>query len=162
MRSLSTRPLTCVLERRCVAGLPAPDLDLRAATALRVLVLEIDRLDHPLVAREIDHARARTFLEEVLHLRIELLVVRERDLEVEELEIRVFDVERQLRELALVAPDLDAITIDVAIDLPLAELFPAFVVPAVRVRGCCEDECEEHDQDRCELHGSEARTQVDR
>src|SRR5262249_11834030 len=130
-----------------VTGLPAPHLDGRAASTGQVLVLEVDRLDDPLVAGQVDDARPRVLLEVVLHRRVELLAVREHDLEVEELDLALLHDERQLRELALGAADGDGVAIDTSVDGALAQLDPALVVPAVRLRGAAGD----HDREQeCE------------
>src|SRR5689334_11941183 len=111
-----------------------PDLDLRPSATRQVSVLEVDELDRALVAGEVDHARALAFLEEVLDLGMPRRTLAELDLEVEQLEIAVEHHERELRELALVPADLDAIVIDLAVDLALAEHRPALRVPRERRR----------------------------
>src|SRR5262249_54589968 len=80
-------------ERRRPGGLdlPPPHLDAGASAARQVLVPEVDRLDHAIIAGEVDHAGARALPEHVAHLGMKLLVVAERDLEVEQLEVALLD-----------------------------------------------------------------------
>src|SRR6185503_15668817 len=111
-----------------------PDLDLGAPAAGEVAVLEVDVADRALVARQVEHARARALLEELLDLGVPRRALGELDLEVDELEITVEHDQRELGELALAAADRDAIVIDPAVDLALAEHDPALRVPGERCR----------------------------
>src|SRR5438874_1998300 len=112
------------------ARAPAPDLDLRAAAAGDIAITQVDVLDHPFVTGQVDHARPRVVLEVVADLGMKALAVAERDLEVEELELALLDEQGQLGELALVFADVDLVVVVLAVDLALAELDPAFAIPA--------------------------------
>src|SRR5678815_4956618 len=114
-----------------------PDLELGAPAARQVAILEVDVADHALVARQIEHARALALAEDVLDLGVPRRAPGELDLEVDELEIAVEHDQRELGELALAAADRDAIVIDPAVDLALAELDPALGIPALCVRRTC-------------------------
>jgi len=106
--------------------LEAPDLDARRnAIVADVLVAKVDVADDAEVTRQIDHARARAFAEEVMNLGMEPLAIAERDLEVEELHLAALDIERQLREAPLVRADVDLVVIVTSVDRAFAELDPA-------------------------------------
>src|SRR5688500_431664 len=98
------------------AGLPA---------ARQVAVPELQVLDEPRIALEVDGAGAVGLAEEVLHRRLLLLAVAEGDLHVVHLEIAVLDHDHQLLELAFLLADLDLIEVALALDRALAEQHPA-------------------------------------
>ncbi len=118
-------------------------LELRVSAVRQVAILDVDLLDHALVAGQVDHTRAIALLEVMLELRVPLLAVRERDLEFEQFELALLDRERQLRELAGVLAHADGVVVDPAVDGLLTELDPALVLSGVRG---AHDECREDDE----------------
>src|SRR4051812_27751395 len=103
----------------------AVDRDPGAAAAGQVAVPEVDVLDDPLLAREVDRAGALALAEEVLHRGVPRRAALELDRQVDQLEVAVLDHDGELAEPALVAADVDPVVVEPAVDRALAEQGPA-------------------------------------
>ena len=122
VRRHRTRIAVAVLLPRVLAV----DRHLRAATATRVRVDELDLLDHAVVAGQIDRSAALTFAEHVLEpARRPAFAIGKHHGQILQLDVGVGDDERELVELALAPADLDRVAVALAGDLLRAEQCPA-------------------------------------
>ncbi len=95
-------------------AIPTPGRAARRDQLRARVVLEVDVTNHALTLRQLEHARALAFAEDLLDHRMELAAIAELDAEVEQRDVAALDDERELVEPAFVATDLDALVIDTA------------------------------------------------
>jgi hypothetical protein len=109
--------------------------DALAFTAIDAAVVEIDTLNGPPLAREVDHTDTGSLVESMAHGDFEFFVVAKRNDHVRYFDRRVFDPDLKLPEPSFCAPDLDPIMIASKVYFPRAQAFPATGIRCARQPG---------------------------